>query len=63
MQHACQLCHNGGSHGWAWQRIVKVIEKESLRILGMEIDLPRLEGSRNDLRSCSIVDTCISRFV
>jgi hypothetical protein len=43
-QYACHRCYinNYCCHSRAWQRIAKAIEEESVRLLGVEVDLNRL---------------------
>ena len=47
IQFACGLCipwENWASHGRAWQRIAKAIGEQSLRLLGVKVDMSRLES-------------------
>jgi hypothetical protein len=48
MKHACKQCYtqlvNTGSdgHGRAWHLLAKAIEEQSMRLIGMNVDLGRL---------------------
>jgi hypothetical protein len=54
-QYICQRCvvygTNGCDHGRAWQIIAKGIEEQSLRLLGVEVDLGRLDSMWADRRA------------
>jgi hypothetical protein len=51
MHYMCRRCYiddisgdNTPTHGRAWQRIAKAIDEESMRLLGVEVDLNRLQS-------------------
>jgi len=53
VQYMCDYCtrwENRLSHGRAWQRIAKAIEEQSLRLLGVEVDIGRLDAMLADRR-------------
>jgi hypothetical protein len=62
-QFACRRCiiwENWDNHGRAWQRIAKAIEEQSLRLLGIDVNIGRLTALLCDKQKYGAESFCPS---